>query len=385
MPEIFSFVPLRYYTLYFDLLVMVLVSFAFVQCARGNVFQSQASSINTSLGFAVMAFIVLYMGTRYPYTSLFGDTINYSVGFKKIVASNAPFHFQWEREWFFYNMLHLVAKTTGDVTIFYLICAFIYVGSLWLAMVRMFGEQYYIPFLVILSMFTFWSYGVNGVRNGMGASLFILAISYVDSYPIMFFLAFLASGAHKSIFLMIGAATVTWFIKNSRLYLWIWFLAIIASYLAGQTLQNYISSIGFINDDTRFNYYLTVDADTFQRWEGGQLKMGFRWDFLAYSAIAVAVGYYFIFKRKFQDEYYHWLYNIYLLTNAFWVLVIRAAFSNRFAQISWFIMPVVLIYPFMKKRFFPNHELMTGVAILVFYAFAFFTNVLIPVIGILQG
>lgn len=384
MPEIFSFVPLRYYTLYFDLLVLVLIFFAFTQCARGNVFQSQASSINTSLGFAVMVFIVLYMGTRYPYTSLFGDTINYSIGFKKIVTSNAPFHFQWEREWFFYNMLHLVAKSTGDVTIFYLICALIYVGSLWLAMVRMFGEQYYIPFLVILSMFTFWSYGVNGVRNGMGASLFILAISYVDSYPIMFFLAFLASGAHKSIFLMIGAAMITWFIKNSRLYLWIWIMAVITSYLAGHSIQNYISSIGFINDDTRFNYYLTVDEDTFQRWEGGQLKMGFRWDFLAYSAIAVYVGYYFIFKRKFQDEYYHWLYNIYLLTNAFWVLVIRAAFSNRFAQISWFIMPVVLIYPFMKKRFFPNHELMTGVAILVFYAFAFFTNVVIPVIGILQ-
>ena len=379
----FSFVPLQYYTLCFDLLVMTLVFFAFIQCTRGNVFNEQATSINSSMGAVITALIILYMGFRNPYGP-FGDTINYTLGFKKVAAESTPFHLLNSGEWFFYSLHHFIAKTTGDVTILYLICALIYVGSLWLAMERIFGAQYYIPLLVVFSMFTFWQYGVNGIRNGMGASLFILALSFADSIPIMVFLSFLALGCHKSVILMIGAATISWFMKNSRLYLWMWIASVIASYIAGNTIQNYIANIGFLGEDTRFNYYMTTDAETFLRWEGTRLKMGFRWDFLAYSAIAVFVGWYCIFKRKFQDEYYHWLYNIYLLTNAFWVLVIRAAFSNRFAQISWFIMPVVLIYPFMKKRFFPNHEMMTGVAILVFYAFAFFTNVVIPVIGILQ-
>lgn len=379
----FNFVPLQYYTLCFDLLVMTLVFFSFVQCVRGNVFDPHASSVNSSMGTVVAIFIVLYMGFRNPHGP-FGDTINYATYFNKIIADPSPFHWIWKGEWAFENLNFFLAKATGDVHILFFICAFVYVGALWLAMVRMFGEQYYIPFLVILSMFTFWSYGVNGVRNGMGASLFILAISFANNLPIMVFLAFIASGIHKSIVIMIVAAIISWSIKNSKLYFSLWVIAVIASFLAGNTIQNYISSMDIINDDARFSYYMTMDADTFYRWEGSRIKIGFRWDFLAYSSIAVFVGYYFIFKRKFQDEYYHWLYNIYLLTNAFWVLVIRAAFSNRFAQISWFIMPVVLIYPFMKKRFFMNHELMTGVAILVFYAFAFFTNVVIPVIGILQ-
>lgn len=379
----FSFVPLQYYTLCFDLLVMTLVFFSFVQCVRGNVFNPHASSVNSSMGTMVAIFIVLYMGFRNPYGP-FGDTINYLMAFKKVLADPSPYHWEWSREWLFDNLNGIIAKATGDISIFLFICALIYVGALWLAMVRMFGEQYYIPFLVILSMFTFWSYGVNGVRNGMGASLFILAISFVDELPIMFLIALMAVGVHKSIYIMIGAAAISWFYNNSRFYLGIWILAVIASYIAGNTIQAYIPNIGFLGDDARFNYYMTTDAETFLRWEGTKIMVGFRWDFLAYSAIAVFVGWYFIFKRRFQDEYYQWLYNIYLLTNAFWVLVIRSAFSNRFAQISWFIMPVVLIYPFMKKRFFPNHELMTGVAILVFYAFAFFTNVVIPVIGILQ-
>ena len=383
MPELFSFIPLRYYTLYFDLLIMVLVFFSFIQCLRGNVFNLQAASINSSMGTAVACVIILYMGLRNPYGP-FGDTINYTSGFKKIASDPSAFHLVVSGEWLFHNLSNFIAKTTGDVKILFLICAFIYVGSLWLALVRIFGDHYYIPFIVVLSMFTFWNYGVNGIRNGMGASMFILALSFADDIPMMAFLAFLALGCHKSVILMIGAATISWFMKSSRLFFVIWVTAVIASYFAGNTIQNYIANIGFLGEDNRFNYYMTTDADTLLRWEGVHVNTGFRWDFLAYSAITVFVGYYFIFRRKFQDEYYHWLYNIYLLTNAFWVLVIRVAYSNRFAQISWFIMPVVLIYPFMKKRFFPNHELMTGVAILVFYAFAFFTNVLIPVIGILH-
>jgi hypothetical protein len=380
----FDFIPLKYYTLCFDLLVMTLIFFSFIQCVRGNVFSQQASSINSSMGTLVAAFIILYMGFRNPHGP-FGDTVNYARGFWAAAHGNVHFIWGGSSDFLFYNLQRFLAKTTGEISVFFLTCSFVYVGSLWLAMVRVFGDHYYIPFLVILSMFTFWTYGVNGVRNGMGASLFILALTFVDNLPIMFFLFLIALGVHKSVILMIGAATIAWFLKNSQLYLWLWVTAVVASFISGNTIQNYLGALSLFGEDARFSYYMTTDADQLLRWEGVHVNMGFRWDFLAYSAIAVAVGYYFIFKRKFQDEYYHWLYNIYLLTNAFWVLVIRAAFSNRFAQISWFIMPVVLIYPFMKKRFFPNHELMTGVAILVFYAFAFFTNVLIPVIGILQG
>ena len=200
MPELFSFVPLRYYTLYFDLLIMILVFFTYIQCARGNVFHPQATSINSSMGTIVMVFIILYMGLRNQYSSFFGDTVNYAHGFDNLAISQTPFNWNWKGEWFFYNLMGFIAKSTGDVRILFLLCALIYVGSLWLAMVRMFGDHYYIPFLVILSMFTFWTYGVNGMRNGMGASLFILALSFADNIPIMVFFAFDFVDANKSLF-----------------------------------------------------------------------------------------------------------------------------------------------------------------------------------------
>ena len=53
-------------------------------------------------------------------------------------------------------------------------------------------------------MFTFWVYGVNGVRNGVGASLFILAIAYADNIPIMVILALMGAGMHNSVYLMIA-------------------------------------------------------------------------------------------------------------------------------------------------------------------------------------
>ena len=182
----------------------------------------------------------------------------------------------------------------------------------------------------------------------------------------------LACGLHKSIYLMMAAGGLAWFIKNSYYYLAGWIACVGVSYAAGFRIQNYLAAFGF-GDDDRISGYLTGSNMV---GEIVQMSMVFRWDFLAYSAIGVAVGYYFIFRRNFKDEYYHWIYNTFLVTNAFWVLIIRAAYSNRFAQISWFIMPIVLMYPFLKQRFWTNHEKILGYAILLFYAFTFYSNIL---------
>ena len=111
------------------------------------------------------------------------------------------------------------------------------------------------------------------------------------------------------------------------------------------------------------------------------MSTSFRWDFVAYSAMGVAIGAYFLIRRKFEDDYYKWIFNTYLICNAYWILIIRAPYSNRFAQISWFILPLVLIYPFMRERFWVNHERTLAVGILIFYAFGFYYNMLPLLLG----
>lgn len=365
-----DFIPLHEYTHYFDVTILIMILVAVWQSHTGNILKNNIVNVNAMWGIIFTVLLILYMGLR-PISRLFGDTVNYAHGFYKIANLAEPFQWIWHQEWLFYNLMQWFAKNS-DIHTFFLLCATLYVGSLWLAMVRIFKNYYYLPLLIIFGMFTFWTYGVNGIRNGLGASLFILAMSYVNKPIVMVGLGLLACGFHKSIYLMMAASGLAWFFKNSYYYLVGWIACIGISYAAGFRIQNYLAAIGF-GDDDRFSEYLTGSNMV---GEIVQMSMVFRWDFLVYSAIGVAVGYYFIFQRNFKDEYYHWIYNIFLITNTFWVLIIRAAYSNRFAQISWFIMPIVLIYPFLKKRFWVNHEKYLGYAIILFYLFTFYYNIL---------
>lgn len=365
----FDWVPLNQYTHYFDLLVLFLVLFAVFQCFTNQVLQKRTIQANAIFGFAITAFIILYMGLR-PERGPFGDTAMYASWFYNINKDGTLL--PWGREWAFRDLTILMAKI-GDVNFFFLVCALIYVGSLWWAMERIFGNYYWIPLLVVISMFTFWVYGVNGIRNGMGASVFILALSFANNISVMILLAYIALGIHQSVLLMIGAAVLAWFYNKNKLYLGIWLAAIPISLRYGWTLQYLLASSGFLSGDDRFASYLTRENVSTRE---VMTSVSFRWDFLLYSAMAVGVAYYFIYIRKYKDQYYTWLFNIYLICNAFWIIVIRAAYSNRIAQLSWFIMPIILIYPFMKKRFWENHERYLGVALLVFYAFTFYFNIL---------
>lgn len=364
----FDWVPILQYTHYFDLLVLFLVLFAVFQCFTNQVLKKETVQVNAIFGFAVTTFIILYMGYR-PVSYVFGDTVNYARGFYN---TDPRFSFSFGREWAFRDLNLLMAKI-GNIHSLFFSCALIYVGALWWAMKRIFGNYYWIPLLVVISMFTFWNYGVNGIRNGLGASVFILALSFANNITVMILLAIIAVGFHTSVYLLIGAAILAWFYNNNKVYLGIWLATIPISLRYGWTLQYLLASTGFMQSDERLAGYLTRENEI---GEIVQTSSTFRWDFLLYSAMAIGVAYFFIYIRKFKDQYYEWLFNIYLICNAFWIIVIRATYSNRIAQLSWFIMPIILIYPFMKKRFWRDHERYLGLALIVFYAFTFYFNIL---------
>ena len=346
MTEFFNTPHLGYY---FHYIVFFLNLTAILQCAKGIIYDNRIVATNQLLGmFAAVIFIIL-MGMR-PHTAAYGDTINYTHQFKLFVSTAPSQHWVWQREWLFDNLMRLFAKYS-NLYAFFTLCAAIYVGTLWVALRRIFGEYNFVPFLIVISMFTFWTYGVNGVRNGMGASLFILAISYADNIPAMLTIAFIAIGFHNSVLLMIGAALLAWVMNDSRIYLGIWVLCVVISFLFGTTIQEWIA--GYANElsgENKLTNYLVM-TEREMKSEGLIVSTTFRWDFIAYSAMAVALGLYFTVRRNFQDEYYRWILNTYLICNAFWIIIIRAPYSNRFAQISWFILPIVLIYPFMRERF----------------------------------
>lgn len=359
--------------MYFHYIVFFMVLWSVIQCARGVVFDNQIVAIDQILGMLVAVVIIAIMGMR-PISGPYGDTVNYAAGFDHIVRHPELQHLTWSKEWLHDNITWMCAKI-GNIHLYFTIYSTIYVGALWLALRRIFSEYNFIPFVVVISMFTFWMYGVNGVRNGVGASLFILAMTYTENIPMMIIIALMGAGVHNTVYLMIAAALLAWFVNDSRLYIAAWFLCIILSFFFGESIQAWMAGFAdSVADDNKLTKYLA--DDTIVDFRTLDISRSFRWDFLAYSALGVVVAAYFLFRRLFQDEYYRWIVNIYIICNAFWVLIIRAPYSNRFAQISWFILPVVLIYPFMRERFWKNQERMLAVGILMFYAFGFYTNML---------
>jgi hypothetical protein len=363
-----DFIPLEWYTPIFDWLIFWLVLRAAFQGFNGQMFDAKAAAWKDTWAALLAVLIIIYMGLR-PINIVFGDTVNYNVEFKAMQTDMHLLQFAYQGEWVFNGLMMLFAKYS-TIHYFLTLCASVYVGGMWWAVKRFFGNNHYLPFLVVLSMFTFWSYGVNGVRNGMAAALVILALSMRGKWVWQIVLCFLAIGIHKSLMVVIIGAFVSNKINNTRLYLIGWLFCIVLSAIVGEAISNYLLNFGLI-EDNRFANYLTSNqySDEFSR-------TGFRWDFLLYSSLPVAIGVYFIYFKQYKDQVYIWLFNIYLFANAFWVIVIRAEFSNRFAQLSWFIMPLVLIYPYCMKEFWPNQSQRTAWALLLFYLFTFFNNII---------
>jgi hypothetical protein len=351
-----SIIPLPYYTPLFYNIIFVLVLFkAFQLHTKGYVIQNSNKKDNT---YVLLVGVFLYMGLR-PISWYFGDMINYNNKF--IYYSNGG-ELVNQKD-FLFDVFTKFCSGIMSAEFYFLICAILYVLPLFLACKKWFGANSYIPFLMLIASFTFWQFGANGIRNGIATSLFVLAISYkkkTTKYGILLIAFFI----HGSIIIPITAYLLTLFNKNTKYYFLGWLVAIPLSIILGSFWENFFTSLGFGGE--RINYL--VD----DRFQDRFSSIGFRWDFLAYSASAVFTGYYFIFKKKFNDKRYIQLFNIYLIANAFWILVIRASYSARFAYLSWFLMAIVIFFPFFKQRFFKNQGKVLAFTMLGFSGFTFF-------------
>lgn len=375
----FTFIPGWLYIPLFNWIIFVLVMTAVVQGYNGSIYQWNISKGTRFVGVILVVFLILYIGLRptsSPKEYPFWDTYNYKAAIHALKAINpptwVPSDFSFSREWL-YGCIESFSAFYADEHLAFLVAAVFYVGCAALFCKRTFGVQWFLPFLMICSAFTFFAYGVNGVRNGMAASMVILALSYRDKLWVAALFCFLAVGVHKSMYLLIASALLAWKITNPKLYIVGWLLCIIAVAAGGSSIGNSIAASGFF-DDPRLSHYGVRDLNS------GGYYTGFRADFLLYSSLPIITGWYFFIRRGYRDKTYLWLFNIYVTSNAFWILMMYASFSNRFAQLSWFIMPIVLMYPWFKVRVWKDQSRRLALFLLVCYAYTFWTNMLLPII-----
>ena len=358
-------IPLEIYIHTYYLLMLFVVVLTFVNTQSLPMHSKSNLSFINNIGWIYFVFLWLYMGLRPISGAYFGDMRTYSNIFNKY-ALGAPIMSSKD------IAFHVFTKFSSQIMsvhTYFLVCAGLYIFPLVVVCRKWFGNYWYYGFLFLVTAFSFWAYGTNGIRNGIAGSLFLLAISR-DKRISQILLILLAISFHKSIIIPTAAFVLANFYNNPKKMIYLWLLCIPLSLVGGGFFESFFGNLGF--DDERMSYLTEENkyGDDFS-------STGFRWDFLLYSGTAVFAGWYYIVKRKFNDKIYFWLFNTYVLANAFWILVIRANFSNRFAYLSWFMMSLVIVYPLLKKYIIAKQHKKLGLILLAYFSFTLFMNLLL--------
>ena len=292
------------------------------------------------LALLLTASLVLFIGYR-PIADCFGDTMNY-VTYYMTFNYGKPFMYIWNIERGFESPLYdIMTSFFGSVKLrienVFLIMSFLYYGGIFVACKKMFPNDTMLSLLVYLGAFSTFSFGVNGIRAGIAASLFLIAIAYRDMKWLSFLFLILSMGFHHSMQVPIVLFLFASFFKNTDFFWAIWIAALIIAALHITDFQELFAGL----TDKQGADYLIINKK-------GNVVSGFRADFILYSAIPIFLGYYIIKRLQIQSEIYEFIWNIYVGTNAVFLLCTYASFNNRIAYLSWLIYPFVLLYPFLK-------------------------------------
>ena len=339
-----------YFSIYMCVVMLLtLMKFSEMQTMRGYTVLYHRDDYKPMIFFSL--FFILLFGFR-PITDIFGDTVMYNASYKifqtyGVTEGDLPA--EMNSDWLFYWGMFYCAQVI-DINYFLAIVMYFYIVMMFTGCRKLDSRHGATLMLFCIGAFSFYTYSVNGIRNGVACSFVILALGSMCRgnrvWPIVFSL--IAISCHKSTALPLVCMFFTYFVRNPKLMYLTWFGAIALSLAFGETLGNLFS---LLNYDDRLAANMQRGEDVAAEW-GIELENRFRWDFLLYSSMPIILGAYTLFVRKVYNNTYLILLGTYIYANSFWVLVIRGLFSNRFAYLSWFIYPIVLAYPLFNLPVF---------------------------------
>lgn len=355
----FDFIPVTSYTAFYYNTMLVLSLMILLQAYMFDIRNQSSILFFNILGYVFAVVLILYMGFR-PISYIFADMEAYAEAFRRITIGEKLII----NNDYLFNYFLLFCARFMTAPYFFLIVDILYIIPCFLFAKKYFGKYWFFGFFMFVSSFSFWSYGTNGIRNGLGTALFLLGLCFYKRKMTMYVFFVFAFFMHASLIIAITAYALAAQYKNPKVYLWIWFIAIPLSLFGGNYWNTLFSALGF---EDRTSGYLTGGEEFKDQFS----QTGFRWDFIVYSATAVYAGWYYIFKKGITDKFYIHLFGIFTIANAFWILVIRANFSNRFAYLSWFLMAAVIGYPMFRYKLWNDQYKMFGIILFAYYMFTY--------------
>ncbi len=313
--------------------------------------------------FILALFMALFIGFR-PNHPVFADTVGYVASFDYL--SGIKFHFTFDVEnIIFDNLLAWMASLGFSYSGFFFVIALIYFGFTAVACSKFFPNNTWASFLVFLAAFSTFSYGVNGIKAGAAYAFFLCAIAFRDKKILALLFLTLSVGFHHGMFPCILAYVLTWFYKNTKVYLAFWLVCFCIAVLNITYFQELF--VGFV-DDKSASY---INGEMTDGW-----FTGMRYDFVLYSFMPILVGCYVLYKKKIEIHEYRFVFNLYILLNGLWMLCMYASFTNRIAAHSWSMYPVVLTYPFLfTQNHSPRRNRVFATVIILHLAFTLFMEI----------
>ena len=156
--------------------------------------------------------------------------------------------------------------------------------------------------------------------------------------------------------------------NNPKHYLYLWGTFFLLMLVARDSFSTLLTNIPWFEQDKRMSEYLNM---SYKGMEQMFSNIGFRWDFIIYSLIPIIAGVKYIYTYCYEDKLFIRLFNTYIASNAFWLLTIHVPYNNRFAYLSWFLYPIVLIYPLLKDNLINNQGERIKWIILCYYMFTY--------------
>lgn len=349
-----------YIELYYSLLLIITLLYFF--------FGKKKTDKNTVLALIVSLVIILLMGFR-EMSGAFGDTGRY-VNSYDLVSEYPKIALQHYDDYGFGLLTQLLAYLHNP-RIYLIVLAVLYVIPLLLVFKNKVNEGNYVLLLLTVCSFSFFGFGTNGLRNGLATTFLIVAFLNKNLlWQVVF--CVLAFSMHKSALLPIVMFYLAHLIKRPKFFIFLWMLCVVVSLFTRDAIQPLIDAVDLINNDIADSAekYIESSYDDFET--NHFSRSGYRWDFLLYSIVPIALGYYYIFKKNYRDRIYEILFCTYVACNAVWLFTIHVPYNNRFAYLSWFLYPILLAYPLLKEEdLIPKQRIRLKWIVLINYAFTY--------------
>lgn len=286
------------------------------------------------VGWIIVVVSAFYIGNREIEIGI--DTRQYNSNFRFFELNSWS---DWDKitDFGFYYFMWICAKLF-PWNIFLILSALVYIGGAYIGMKGLFGKFSLFSLLVFVISPNFFQFSINVMRNGFAASIFILSFFYYQRPKIMYSIMTFACLCHISMILPFLFFILTRNILTIRATFILW--------LCSLFLQICGFSVGSIAQ-----FFMT--ADLYDGYISGQMDQEVQsWSsFFLYGMSPVMVAIYFIWLKNYRDRFYIHLLNVFLIAQSIYIQVMNVEFALRFAYLSTFLMPVLLLYPLLKKRY----------------------------------